>query len=158
MTPQQIASSLGGVFFLVLLNGFFVAAEFALVTVRRTRIDQMVAEGNASAAVVQKAIRGLDRFIAATQIGVTVASLVLGAQGEKAFHAIFEPLLSFIPEGEHAFSRGFVAVGLAYLVMTSLHVIVGELMPKSIRHSQNRGRGLVHRAPDAGLSCAWFRL
>lgn len=149
MTGAEIASSLGLVLFLVLLNGFFVGSEFALVSVRRTRIDQLVAEGNSSAMVVQKSMRGLDRFIAATQIGITVASLVLGAQGEKTFHAIFEPLLSFLPlpEAGRGLTRGFVAVGLAYFVMTSLHVIVGELMPKSIALSKTEATALITARP-----------
>ena len=72
------------VFILVLLNAFFVASEFALVSVRRTRIDQLAAEGNGAAVVVKSAVRDLDRYIAATQVGITIASLLLGGFGEQA--------------------------------------------------------------------------
>ena len=71
------------VFILVLANAFFVASEFALVSVRKTRIDQLAAEGNSAAAVVQRAVRDLDRYIAATQVGITLASLLLGGLGEQ---------------------------------------------------------------------------
>ncbi|RYX84595.1 HlyC/CorC family transporter [bacterium] len=118
---------------LVLLNGFFVASEFALVAVRRTRIDQLAAEGSSAAKIVQHQLKDLDRYIAATQVGITVASLILGGVGETTFHALFLPLLKWVPEGLPAGITGSViAVGLAYFLMTALHVIIGELMPKSI--------------------------
>ncbi len=120
------------VMLLVLANGFFVASEFALVAVRKTRIDQLAAEGSGAAVVVQRAIRDLDRYIAATQVGITIASLILGGVGEKTFHHLFEPLFGFLPDDKSILSRGTVALFLAYFVMTALHVIIGELMPKSI--------------------------
>jgi CBS domain containing-hemolysin-like protein len=123
---------------LVLANGFFVASEFALVSVRRTRIDQLAAEGNSSAIVVQKAVRDLDRYIAATQVGITVASLLLGGIGEPALHHMLEPVLTMagLPKEGTAITSSAVALGLAYFIMTALHVIVGELMPKSIALQQ----------------------
>ncbi len=147
MTPQQMAVSLGIVLFLVLLNGFFVASEFSLVAVRRTRIDQMAAEGNASAVLVQRAVRDLDRYIAATQVGITVASLLLGGIGERTFHQLFEPLFGFLPETGGGLTRGVVAIGLAYFVMTALHVIVGELMPKSIALTKTESTTLIIARP-----------
>jgi putative hemolysin len=121
------------VFLLVFINGFFVASEFALVAVRKTRIDQLAAEGSSSAKVVQTAIKDLDRYIAATQVGITVASLLLGGIGERTFHQLFEPWLAWVPAGLPAGLTGSViAFGLAYFVMTALHVVIGELMPKSL--------------------------
>ncbi|MBW3636964.1 MAG: DUF21 domain-containing protein, partial [Armatimonadetes bacterium] len=120
------------VMLLVLANGFFVASEFALVAVRKTRIDQLAAEGSGAAVVVQRAVKDLDRYIAATQVGITIASLILGGVGEKTFHHLFEPLFGFLPDDKSIFSRGTIALFLAYFVMTALHVIIGELMPKSI--------------------------
>lgn len=118
---------------LVLLNGFFVASEFSLVAVRKTRIDQLAAEGSSTAKVVQRQLKDLDRYIAATQVGITVASLILGSVGENTFHEIFTPLLGLIPSGLLTkATESAIAVGLAYFVMTALHVIIGELMPKSI--------------------------
>ena len=118
---------------LVLINGFFVASEFALVAVRKTRIDQLAAEGNRNAAVVQRALRDLDRYIAATQIGITIASLLLGGIGEPALHHILHPLFHNLGlPARGTFSSTLVATGLAYFIMTALHVIIGELMPKGI--------------------------
>jgi putative hemolysin len=135
---------------LVLANGFFVASEFALVAVRKTRIDQLAAEGSGAAVVVQKAVKDLDRYIAATQVGITIASLILGGVGEKTFHHLFEPVVDPIlhavsaPEG---LSSGLVATALAYFVMTALHVIIGELMPKSIALQNAEKTSLVIGRP-----------
>jgi CBS domain containing-hemolysin-like protein len=137
------------VLLLVLANAFFVASEFALVAVRRTRIDQLAAEGSSAAVVVQKAVRDLDRYIAATQVGITIASLLLGGIGERAFHDLFTPALEFlhIPESMLGLTRGGLAVGLAYFVMTALHVVIGELMPKSIALQFTEGTALVIGRP-----------
>ena len=100
--------SLVAVVVLVLLNGFFVAAEFALVSVRKSRIDQLVIEGNARAHMVQRALVHLDTYIAATQLGITMASLALGFIGEPAIAHLLEPLFErFLPE-EGAFSPRMV--------------------------------------------------
>ena len=127
-TPANIAI----VLILVLANAFFVASEFALVSVRKTRIDQLVAEGNRSAAVVQRAIRDLDRYIAATQVGITLASLLLGGLGERTLEPILSFLFAWVPEEWRGFTRAAVVASFAYFIMTALHVIIGELMPKSI--------------------------
>ena len=120
------------VFMLVLANSFFVASEFALVSVRRTRIDQLAAEGDGAAVVVQRAIRDLDRYIAATQVGITLASLLLGGLGEQTLEPLLTPLFTWMPEVWLGVTRATLVAGLAYFIMTVLHVIIGELMPKSI--------------------------
>ncbi len=117
---------------LVCANGFFVAAEFALVSVRRTRVRELVAQGNKTAQVVQRAIRDPDRFIAATQLGITLASLLLGWIGEQALEPIIEPLLHLLPETWLGPTRTGVAVGLSFAIITFLHVVLGELAPKSV--------------------------
>jgi CBS domain containing-hemolysin-like protein len=127
-----IARDLAIVFVLVLANAFFVASEFALVSVRKTRIDQLAAEGNSAAVVVQRAVHDLDRYIAATQVGITIASLLLGGLGERALEPLLHPLFAWIPEKWLSISAGGLTAGLAYFIMTVLHVIIGELMPKSI--------------------------
>jgi CBS domain containing-hemolysin-like protein len=117
---------------LVLANGFFVAAEFALVSVRRTRVAELVAQGNARARWVKKAIDDPDRFIAATQLGITLASLGLGWIAEPALGNILEPLIRLFPtqiEDEIAHS---LSAGLSFAIITFLHVVIGELAPKSI--------------------------
>lgn len=123
---------------LVLANGFFVAAEFALVSVRKTRIDQLAAEGSAAAVVVKKAVHDLDRYIAATQVGITIASLILGGYGEPALVRMIGPLFvrAGLPEHGTTFTAGAISIAIAYFIMTSMHVIIGELMPKSIALQQ----------------------
>lgn len=120
------------VFILVLANSFFVASEFSLVSVRKTRIDQLAAEGHGAAAVVQSAVRDLDRYIAATQVGITIASLLLGGLGEHALEPLLNFLFIWMPDQWLGITRGAVVASFAYFIMTALHVIVGELMPKSI--------------------------
>jgi putative hemolysin len=120
------------IFILVLANSFFVASEFALVSVRRTRIDQLAAEGNRTASVVQRAVRDLDRYIAATQVGITLASLLLGGLGEQTLEPMLNFLFGWAPEQYGGITRAALVAGFAYFIMTALHVIIGELMPKSI--------------------------
>ncbi len=120
------------VFVLVLANAFFVASEFALVSVRKTRIDQLAAEGNSAAMVVQGAVRDLDRYIAATQVGITLASLLLGGLGERALEPVLRIPFMWMPSEWLGITRAGLVAGFSYFVMTALHVIIGELMPKSI--------------------------
>jgi len=120
------------VFFLVFMNAFFVAAEFSLVGARRTRIAQLAAEGNAGARSAQKAMEHLDAYIAATQLGITLASLALGWIGEPAVAHLFEPLLHLLPE-EAAVTVGHtITIAIAFALVTLLHIVLGELTPKSI--------------------------
>src|SRR5712671_3189298 len=88
---------LAGVLALVLANGFFVAAEFSIVTVRKTRIDQLIAEGHRGARAVRRAITEPENYIAATQLGITMASLGLGWIGEPALASLVQPGFSFLP-------------------------------------------------------------
>src|SRR5262245_58376593 len=94
----SVVYDLAIVFILVLANSFFVASEFALVSVRKTRIDQLAAEGSGAASVVQRAVRDLDRYIAATQVGITLASLLLGGLGEQTLEPLLSPLFSWVPD------------------------------------------------------------
>src|SRR5438093_754266 len=114
---------------LVLLNGFFVAAEFAMVKVRSTRIEELVQQGSLQARVAQRAMHRLDGYLSATQIGITVASLGLGSVGEPAFaHLIerfFRGLGTYSLPAAHA-----TAVAVAFVVITYLHIVFGELAPK----------------------------
>ncbi|HYD54595.1 MAG TPA: hemolysin family protein [Gemmatimonadaceae bacterium] len=118
---------------LVLANAFFVASEFALVAVRRSRIDQMAAEGDRAARHVQTAIRDLDRYISATQLGITLASLALGWIGEPALASIIDGLFARVgipvPTGV---AHSAAAIGVAFAIITFLHIVLGELAPKSM--------------------------
>jgi putative hemolysin len=123
---------LGAVFLLVLANGFFVAAEFALVGVRRTRIAELIDKGNLAANWVQKAIEEPDRFIAATQLGITLASLGLGWIGEPALSNLLRPIIDLFPATIESEVSHSLSAGLSFAVITFLHVVIGELAPKSI--------------------------
>jgi putative hemolysin len=121
-----------GVLALVFANGFFVAAEFAIVTVRKTRVDQLIAEGHRGARAVRRAVSTPDRYIAATQLGITMASIGLGWIGEPALASLIQPGLAFLPIGMAEITAHSVAVGLAFAIVTSLHIVLGELAPKTI--------------------------
>ncbi|MDP9365416.1 MAG: hemolysin family protein, partial [Chloroflexota bacterium] len=120
---------------LVLANGFFVATEFALVSVRRTRMQQLAAEGNRRAAGVLARLDHLDLYIASTQLGITISSLGLGWLGEPALAHLIEPAidqLRFIPEESREAVKHTVAFAVAFSVITGLHIVIGELAPKSL--------------------------
>jgi|tagenome__1003787_1003787.scaffolds.fasta_scaffold20918530_1 putative hemolysin len=106
---------------LILLNAFFVAAEYGLVTSRRTRIMELQHEGNRRAQAVLKITKDPPRFIAAMQLGVTISSLAIGALGEQVLAEKFDAVMASI-----------LAVALALLIVTFLHVVIGELVPKGI--------------------------
>ena len=115
---------------IVLTNAFFVAAEFALVSVRDTRVQQLIAAGHHSARAVQRLQQHLDEFLPAVQFGVTLASLCLGWIGEPAIAALIYPLFKNIPYA-NVYAHG-IAVALAFASITFFHVILGELVPKSL--------------------------
>lgn len=117
---------------LVATNGFFVAAEFALVSIRKSRVEELVASGSRAAKNVQAALADLDGYIAGTQVGITLASLALGMVGEPVLAHLFEPYLTWVPWGEPAASAHLVAVIIAFAIITILHVVLGELVPKSL--------------------------
>src|SRR4051812_21739672 len=130
---QSLAATLwriAGLFALVCANGFFVAAEFSIVTVRKTRIDQMVAEGHRSARAVRRAVSAPDRYIAATQLGITMASLGLGWLAEPALASIFEPALSFLPAHLAEPTAHSIAIAMAFAIITAAEIGFGELAPK----------------------------
>lgn len=134
---------------LVLLNGFFVAAEFALVSVRRTRVEEMIAQGVTSAIAVRKAIHDPDQFIAATQLGITLASLGLGWAGEPALSHVIDPVLNLLPLPQvwHETTSHTISAGIAFAIITFLHVVIGELAPKSIALQRPESTALIVARP-----------
>src|SRR2546423_14750573 len=125
-----------GVGILILLNAFFVAAEYALVTARRTRIIELHHQGNRRARAVLKITSDPQQFIAAMQLGVTLTSLGIGALGEQALARAFESWLATA-----------LAVLLAYLILTYFHVVIGELVPKGVALGHAEGTALWVSAP-----------
>jgi CBS domain containing-hemolysin-like protein len=131
------------VLLLVFGNGFFVAAEFALVAVRKSRIEQLVAEKKYGAAAVLRAIQNLDLYLAATQFGITITSLALGWIGEPALAHLIEPAFSFLPTNLAWLSAHGVAIGVAFFIITALHIVLGELAPKSLALQRAEGVSLL---------------
>src|SRR5438093_3939349 len=123
---------LAGLAALVCANGFFVAAEFSIVTVRKTRIDQLIAEGHRGAGAVRRAVSAPDRYIAATQLGITMAALGLGWLAEPALASVFEPAPSFLPAHLALTTAHSIAVAIAFAIITAVEIIFGELTPKWI--------------------------
>jgi CBS domain containing-hemolysin-like protein len=117
---------------LVTLNGLFVAAEFALVSVRKTRIEELISRGVKRARSVESAINRLDYSIAATQLGITLTSIGLGFVGEPALAHVLEPMMAFLPDDWRGAATHTVAGILAFLLITFLHVVFGELVPKTV--------------------------
>ncbi len=119
--------------FLVLLNGFFVAAEFSIVKVRYSQIQLKAAEGNAMAKQAEHIIQKLDAYLSATQLGITLASLALGWVGESAMHHVVEKILYYFNiENLSDSSITTISLVVSFLLITIMHIVFGELIPKSI--------------------------
>jgi putative hemolysin len=115
---------------LILANGFFVAAEFALVSVRETRVEQLIAQRRPGARTVRRLQQNLDDFLPAVQFGVTLCSLALGWIGEPVVATIFEEWLAHVPHA--SVYAHLIAVPIAFALITYFHVLLGELVPKSL--------------------------
>jgi putative hemolysin len=117
---------------LVALNGLFVAAEFALVSVRRTRIEELVGRGVKGSRSVLTALDKMGEAIAATQLGITLASIGLGFVGEPALAQLFRPVFTALPESWQGITTHSAATVLAFFLITFMHVVFGELIPKTM--------------------------
>src|SRR5256712_9163928 len=133
---------LAGVLALVFANGFFVAAEFSIVTVRKTRIDQLVAEGHLGARAVRQAVTHPDRYIAATQLGITMASLGLGWIGEPALATMIQPAFDSLPGYVAVTTAHTISVTIAFTIITAFHIVFGELTPKRIALERSESTAL----------------
>jgi CBS domain containing-hemolysin-like protein len=130
-TPSVLLG-LSAVVVLVFANAFFVAAEFALVGSRKTRLDEMAKAGDRKARLARRAVQSLDRFISATQLGITLASLGLGWIGEPALATLIEGGFRWLPPAAAAVATHTVASIIAFAIITVLHIILGELVPKAL--------------------------
>ncbi len=115
----DVSIRLFAVLALVLANGFFVSAEFAIISVRKTRIDQLLAEGSRMARPVRRALQNPDQFIAATQLGITMASLGLGWIGEPALATLIQPLLTHLPAPISEATSHTIAFAIAFSIITA---------------------------------------
>ncbi|QCC46782.1 hemolysin family protein [Halobellus limi] len=143
----NVALSVGQLFLALLLvglNGFFVAAEFAFVRVRGTSVEQLVDEGRAGAGSLQAVMTDLDNYLAVTQLGITLASLGLGWVGEPAVASLIEPALEpILPAG----LIHLVAFAIGFSIITFLHVVFGELAPKTLAIAQTETLSLFLAPP-----------
>ena len=123
--------------FLLFVNGFFVAAEFALVKVRKTRLEQLCNDGNSKAKTVLKLVDNMNKMLAAAQLGVTIASIALGWVAEATIVQLITPIIKILPL-EHMAAHA-IAVPISFLLVTYFHVLLGEQLPKclALKHTES---------------------
>ena len=130
---------------LVFINGFFVIAEFSLLKIRRTRLEELSLQGNPRADLALKIVSSFDTYLGATQLGITLASLALGWLGEPAVASLIRPLLySYFPGSDWLLHTISIAIG--FTIITFLHIVLGELVPKSLA---------IQRSESLALFVAW---
>jgi magnesium and cobalt exporter, CNNM family len=132
---------------IVAANAFFVAAEYGLVTVRRTRMQELDAQGSRGARRVLRLLEQPPRFISAIQLGVTLSSLALGAIGEPVVSRILERPLDLLPESWHTSVATTISVILAFTILSYFHVVMGEIVPKSFTLQHPERVALVAAGP-----------
>lgn len=144
-SPLYSAISLIAAILLVLLNGFFVLSEFSLVKVRKTRLEELSQQGNSRASLALKIVASFDTYLGATQLGITLSSLALGWLGEPAVASLLELLLGmYLPESSLLITTISIAIG--FTIITYLHIVLGELVPKSMA---------IQRAESMALLVVW---
>ncbi|WP_051946436.1 hemolysin family protein [Verrucomicrobium sp. BvORR106] len=131
LSGGQVLWQISVIMFFVLLNGFFVAAEFAIVKVRDSQLQEEIDEGNRGAKFARSVTRHLDAYLSATQLGITLASIALGMLGEPYLSHMLQPLLFKVGLENEAVVRG-IGWGAGFAIITFLHVVLGELTPKSM--------------------------
>ncbi|MEH7248518.1 hemolysin family protein [Neobacillus niacini] len=130
---------------LIVLTAFFVAVEFAIVKVRGSRIDQLVAEGRRNAAAAKRVVSQLDEYLSACQLGITVTALGLGWLGEPTVERLFQPLFAVLPIS--AGVSHVISLVFAFAFVTFIHVVVGELAPKSVAIQKSEQVTLLFARP-----------
>ena len=146
---MPIALSLLLVLFFLLMNAFFVAAEFSLVRVRKSQVEILVDEGRKGAKYAKLVADNVNAYLSACQLGITLASLALGWLGEPAVSKLFEPLFTALNVPEAA-THG-ISVAIGFIIITALHIVVGELIPKSLAIFSTERYALFTAAP-----LVWF--
>ena len=156
LDTYHLAVGVLAILVLVFANGFFVASEFALVTVRKTRIDQLIAEGHRGARTVRRVLNDPVSYIAATQLGITMASLGLGWVGEPALAAVIEPPFLALGSYVSTITAHTIAVVISFSIITALHIVLGELAPKTValQHPESTAL-LVTRPTEIFMRVLW---
>ena len=137
---------------LILMNGYFVAAEFAIVSLRKTRVVELVEQGRHRATALLEAINEMDRSVAAAQLGITIASLALGFVSEPAIARLLHPLFANAPDSLQGPFVHVLSVALTLTIITYLHVVFGEQMPKIAALQSSERVGLWIAAPLNGFA------
>src|SRR5689334_5470809 len=145
------AAELFAVVVIVAANAFFVAAEYALVTVRRTRLQELEAQGSKRARRVLNLLEHPSNFISSIQLGVTLSSLALGAIGEPVVSRLLKSPLDLLPQSWHQGVATTIAVILAFTILSYFHVVMGEIVPKSYTLEHAEGVALAVSSP-----ITWF--
>ncbi|WP_047811367.1 hemolysin family protein [Desulfosporosinus acididurans] len=140
-------------FLLVLINGVFVAAEFSMVKVRKTRLAELAENGSRRAQTALEVTSKLDAYLSASQLGITLASLGLGWLGEPAVSALIEPLFRGMGGWEKLYTET-ISIIIAFLLITCVHIVLGELVPKSMAIQKDEGTALA----TAGLLKGFYRV
>ncbi|GHS29242.1 membrane protein [Helicobacter pylori] len=147
MDPSESILMLMVAFLLVLLNAFFVLSEFALVKVRKTRLEELVKIGNSNAKLALKMSQRLDTYLSATQLGITLSSLALGWVGEPAIAKLLAALFESMDLRENPIFIHSMSVVIAFLGITFLHVVLGEIVPKSLAIAKSEKAALFAARP-----------
>ena len=139
MSLTDIFINLFIIIFLLFVNGFFVAAEFSLVKVRKTRLEQLSNEGNTNAKKALKLVNDVNRMLAAAQLGVTIASIALGWVAEATIVQLIEPIIKIFPIINSTVTAHVIAVPISFVLVTYFHVLLGEQLPKciSLKHPES---------------------
>ena len=132
MSSPEIALRLAVVFILIAINGFFVTAEFAVVSVRRSRINQLVVDGDVQSRSVQRLQNQIDQLLSTTQLGITLSSLALGWLGERTVLQLIAPLFSRWLGHSYARTANLLAIIFTFILLAYLQIVLGELIPKSL--------------------------
>jgi putative hemolysin len=143
----MIGLRLLAVLLLVAINGFFASAEFSLVAVRSSRVRQLMEAGDPRARIVHELLGQLDRVVSGVQVGITLTSLAIGAIGEPVFAQLFRPLFDWLPGGRAVLVAHGFAIILAFASLTLLHVVFGELVPKTISLERASRASLIVARP-----------
>ena len=138
MSLSDIFINIFVIIFLLFVNGFFVAAEFSLVKVRKTRLEQLSNEGNSNAKKALKLVNDVNRMLAAAQLGVTIASIALGWVAEATIVQLIEPVITAFPLMNSVATAHVIAVPISFVLVTYFHVLLGEQLPKciSLKHPE----------------------
>ena len=147
MNPTDILFNILIIAFLLFVNGFFVAAEFALVKVRKTRLEQLCNEGNSSARRALKLVNNTNKMLAAAQLGVTIASIALGWVAEATIVQLILPLIKLLPILNATLTAHVVAVPISFVIVTYFHVLLGEQLPKCMALTNPDKMSLLVAAP-----------